>query len=93
MQVAILVTKEVAVVIGEANVVPISVLNTASLREAHRQQTKTWESALKQLSFTWNAADKYAKLISFEMEVTIQTKMYKLTKEQKVPMIKNWLVQ
>ena len=51
--------------------------------------------ALKQSSFNWNAPDKYVELLNFEMEIAnvLQTKMCKITEEEKVPVIKNWVVR
>ena len=50
-------------------------------------------SALKQQSFKWNASEDGVEVLNFKMEVTniLQMKMYELTEEEKVPIIKNWL--
>ena len=50
---------------------------------------------MKQLSFNWNAPDKHVDLLDFKMEVTniLQTKMYEMTEEEKVLIIKDWLVR
>ena len=75
----------------EADAGPKSWPNTDSLREVHRQ--RHLRSALKQPSFNWNVLVKYVELLNFEMEVTniLEMKMYLLTEEEKVPIIKNWL--
>ena len=64
---------------------------TSSMWEVCRQRQA--RPALKQLSFNWNAPDKYIELLSFEMEITnlLQTKMYEWTEEEKVPTIKKLL--
>ena len=74
----------------EVDAGPISYANIASTGEVCRQ--KYGGPALKQLSFNWNAPDKYVELQSFKMEDTniLQTNMYILTEEDDFPIIKNW---
>ena len=66
---------------------PISGTKTASLQEAQKGM------AAKQPSFDWNAPNKYLELLYFEMEVRNipETKMYIVTEEEEVPIIKNWV--
>ena len=44
-------------------------------------------------AFNWGAQDRYIELMNFEMEVSniLETKVYELSEEEKVPVIKNWL--
>ena len=39
--------------------------------------------------------DRYVELVNFEMQITniLETKLYKLMHEEKVPVIKNWYGQ
>ena len=78
-------------VMKEAGAEPTLGENTTSLGEAHRK--RHGRPALKQPSFNWNAPDKYVELLHCEMEITdiLKTKVYKLTEEEEVPIIKNWV--
>ena len=50
---------------------------------------------LKKPSFKQDAQDRYVERLNFEREVIIilETRVYELTDEEKVPVIKNWLGQ
>ena len=82
------VVKAVMMVLRDADVGP-QPATTASPRRPQRQ--RYGGSALKKVSFTWNAQDRHIELIIFETGVMniFETKAYELTKE-KVPVIKNW---
>ena len=65
--------------------------------------TTAWEShiwrhsgpVLETPMFSWMMEDIYVELMNYEMEVTniLETKVYELTDEEKVPVIKHWLDQ
>ena len=48
---------------------------------------------LSQPAFSWNTPDRYVELFNFEIEVAnvLQEKVYDLSDEENVPIIKNWL--
>ena len=58
---------------------------TTNLREPH--QKRHGRLVLEMALFNWNVQGRYVKLLIFE------TKAYELSKEVKVPVIKNWLGQ
>ena len=78
-QVVILAAMAMVMLIRESDAGPVSGMNTASVGEAHRQR-HGW-LAVKQLVYNWNAPDKYAEFLSFEIKVVnvVQTKTYELT--------------
>ena len=44
--------------------------------------------------FNWGYQDRYTELMNFKMVTNIlETKVYEITEEEKVPVIKNWLDQ
>ena len=90
-QVSIQAAMAVVMVMKEADAGPASGANTISSGEADRYRCGS--PALGQLSFNWNAQDKYTELLSFKMDVMhiLQTKTDKLNEEEKVPIIRNWL--
>ena len=65
--------------------------NVVSLEEAHRHGHGG--PVLVQPSFNWNTTDRFAELLSYEMEVRniLLTMTYELGEEEKVKTIKNWL--
>ena len=75
----------------DVNVGPRPATNTASLREAQRQGHGG--PAQEKLTFNWNAQDNYVEVLNCEMEVInfLQTKVYALTDEENIPVMKNWL--
>ena len=56
----------VVMVMTEADAGPISGSSAASTEEACR--LRHGRAALKQLSFNWNASDKYVELLHFKMK-------------------------
>ena len=66
---------------------------TASPREAQRKRHVG--PALEKPLFNWIAQDRYVELLNCEKKVTniLETKVYELTDEEKVPVIKNHLGQ
>ena len=90
-QAAVQAATAMVMAMREAGTGPISGTNTSSSKEAHRQRYDRPD--LEQLSFNCNAPDRYAELLNFKMEVTniLQIKTYKVTDEENIPIIKNWL--
>ena len=95
--VAIHVTIEAAmavvIAVREVDAGPASGINAVSFGEVHGH--RHGRPALRQPSFNLNVTDKYVKILSFEIEVTniLRKKTYKLTEEEKFPIIRNWLVR
>ena len=46
---------------------------------------------MKQLTFDWNAEDKYSKLKKFRLEVNNVLSMYNTPQTEKLALVKNWL--
>ena len=46
---------------------------------------------MKQLTFDWNAEDKYSKLKTFRLEVNNVLSMHYILQTDKVVVVKNWL--
>ena len=70
---------------AEADAGPISGANTSSTRDVHKQ--KHHRPVQEELSFNWNAPNKYVQLHNFEIEVIniLQTKTCVLIEEEKSP--------
>ena len=90
-QVAIQAAMAAVMVMMEVDAGPTSGTNAVSSGEACRHRHGV--PALRQPSFNWNTPDDYVELLSFEMEVTniLQARTYKLTEDETVPIIRNWL--
>ena len=50
---------------------------------------------LENSAFTWVAQERYFELMNFDMELfnILQSNVYELSEEEKVPVIKYWLGQ
>ena len=62
--------------------------------EGHKDRG-TVDPVVVKLAFNWGAQYRYTELMNFKMEVLniLDIKAYKLSKEEKVQQIKNWLDQ
>ena len=91
MQVAIQAALAAVMVLQEAVSGSTSGPNMVNSGEAHKH--RYGRPALRKAFFNYFAPVRYAELLSFEMGVTniLQTNTCKLTKEEKVSIVKNWL--
>ena len=56
-----------------------------------RSGPKVGSPAMKQLTFNWNAQDKYSKLNTFRLKVNNILSTYNTQQADKLVLVKNWL--
>ena len=59
--------------------------------QAERMHDISGSPTMKQLTFDWNAEDKYSKLKTFRLEVKNFLSSYNTPKTDKLSVVKNWL--
>ena len=82
----------IARAVAEATRVAIQTMVEAQAERMHNiSEPKIGGPTMKQLTFNWNAEDKYSKLKTFRLEVNNVLSTYNTPQTDKLVLVKNWL--
>ena len=87
-----IMSKAIARAVAEGTRIAIQTMVEAWVERAHdRSGPKVGSPTMKQLTFSWNAQDKYSELKTFRLEVNNILSTYNTQQADKLALVKNWL--